>query len=155
LRVSAAGGQGSTWVTLVASDTPEQLEAEPNDTAERSTAATIPGAVDGRFESPGDQDYYQFTAKQGQRIVFAGQARSLGSPCDLYLRLYNADGGMLAEAEDAGSAEGSLNYTFPADGNYRLRVEETNNRGGADFVYRIVATPYQPGFDLAAEAEKV
>lgn len=133
----------------------EQLETEPNDTPDRSTAVTIPGAIDGRFEAAGDQDYYQFAAKQGQRIVFAGQARSLGSPADLYLRLYNAEGGVLAEAEDAAGSEGSLNYTFPADGTYRLRVEETNQRGGFDFAYRVVATPYVPGFDLAAEAEKV
>ena len=156
LRVSAgAGAQGATWVTLVASDVAEQLESEPNDTPDRSTAVTIPGAVDGRFEAVGDQDYYQFAAKQGQRIVFAGQTRSLGSPADLYLRLYNAEGGVLAEADDAGGAEGSLNYTFPADGTYRLRVEETNHRSGFDFAYRVVATPYVSGFDLAAEAEKV
>ncbi len=156
LRVSAGtGAQGAAWVTLVASDMPEQLETEPNDTPDRGTAVTIPGAINGRFEVAGDQDYYQFSATKGQRIVFAGQARSLGSPADLYLRLYNADGGVLAEAADPGNAEGSLNYTFPDDGTYRLRVEETNHRGGFDFAYRIVATPYQPGFSLAAEAEKV
>jgi hypothetical protein len=156
MRVAAgAVGQGAAWVNLIASDTVEQLEVEPNDAPESSTAVQIPGAVDGRFEMPRDVDYYQFQAKQGQRIVFSGQARSLGSPCDLYMRLYNAEGGVLAEAEDAGTAEGALNYTFPADALYRLRVEETNHRGGVDVAYRIVATPYQAGFDLAAEAEKV
>ena len=48
------------------------------------------------------------------------------------MRLYNAEGGVLAEAEDTGPEEGALNYTFPADGIYRLRVEDTNHRGGPE-----------------------
>ena len=80
-----------------------------------------------------------------------GQTRSLGSPSDLFMRLYNAEGGVLAEAEDTGTEEGVLNVTFPADGIYRLRVEDTNHRGGADEVYRIsvrsrisLASPWRP-----------
>ena len=49
----------------------------------------------------------------------------------------------------------ALTYTFPADGIYRLRVEDTNHRGGADEVYRILVEPYQAGFTLQAAAEKV
>lgn len=157
LRVAGSygDGRGSAWATIIASDTPEQLENESNDTPETSTQVVVPGAIDGRFEVAGDIDYYQFEAKKGQRLIFSGQARSLASPCDLFLRLYNADGGKLAEAEDAGNQEGKLDFTFPADGVYRLRAEETNRRGGADFVYRVVAEPYQPGFTLSAEAESV
>jgi len=156
LRVAATGnGQGSGWVTLMASDKAEQLEAEPNDSPEQATKVTTAGAINGRFEAAGDDDYYQFDAKKGERLVFTGQARSLGSPCDLFLRLYNAEGGAVATAEDEGTQEGSINFTFPADGTYRLRVEETNRRGGPDMIYRIAIQPYQPGFDLAAEVEKV
>jgi Concanavalin A-like lectin/glucanases superfamily/Bacterial pre-peptidase C-terminal domain len=155
VAASYGAGQGSAWTTLVASDVAEQLEQEPNDTPETSTPVTTGGAMDGRFESAGDTDYYQFEAKKDQRLVFAGQTRGLGSPCDLFMRLYKADGGAVAEAEDTGSSEGKLNYTFPADGVYRLRVEETNRRGGGGFVYRIVVAPYQAGFELDAAAEKV
>lgn len=155
LRVATPSTQTASWVNVVASNVVEQLEAEPNDSPDTATGVTLPGAINGRLEVAADNDWYQFTAKQGQRLVFTGETRSLGSPCDLYMRLYNAEGGVLAEAEDNGNAEGALNFTFPADGNYRLRVEETNRRGGPDMVYRIVASAYQPGFDLAAEAEKL
>ncbi|MBI3837024.1 MAG: pre-peptidase C-terminal domain-containing protein, partial [Planctomycetia bacterium] len=157
LNVAAgyAPGQGSSWVTVLASDTPEQLEQEPNDAPEKSTPVTVPGAIEGRFETRNDRDFYQFEAKKGQRFVFTGQTRSLGSPSDLFMRLYNADGGVLAEAEDTGPEEGIINYTFPADGIYRLRVEDTNHRGGSDEAYRILVEPFQAGFTLAAGAEKV
>ncbi len=155
VAASYAPGQGSSWFTLLATDAPEQLEVEPNDAPEQSTPVKFPGAIEGRFETPGDRDFYQFEAKKGERYVFAGQTRALGSPSDLFMRLYNAEGGVIAEAEDNGNEEGSLNATFPADGIYRLRVEDTNRRGGLDEVYRVVVEPYHAGFTLAAAAEKV
>ncbi len=147
--------QGSSWVTLLATDTPDQLEQEPNDTPEASTVVTLPGAIEGRFEAPHDRDFFAFEAKKGQRWVFRGQTRSLGSPGDVFMRLYNAEGKVLGEAEDNGAEEGAINYTFPADGTYRLRAEDTSRRGGPDRVYRIAVEAYQPGFTLAAAAEKV
>ncbi len=155
VSTSYAPGQGSSWVTLLTTDTGDQLEIEPNDTPETSTPVKVPGAIEGRFESKGDRDYYQFEAKKGDRFVFTGQTRSLGSPSDLFMRLYNAEGAQLAEAEDTGAEEGILNFTFPADGIYRLRAEDTNHRGGSDEAYRIQVEPYQPGFSLVAAAEKL
>lgn len=153
--VPGTAGQGGAWVSLLASDTAEQLEQEPNDTPDKSTPVKLPGAIDGRFAARGDRDFFQFEGKKGKRFLFRGQTRSLGSPCDLFLRLHNADGGVLAEAEDTGPEEGILDVTLPGDGVYRLKVEDTNHRGGADEVYRIAVEPYQPGFTLAAAAEKV
>ena len=65
-----------------------------------------------------------------------------------------ADGGQLAEVEDTGGDEGVLDWTAPADGVYRLVVEDLLRRGGPEYVYRIAAEPYRPGFTLAVEAEK-
>ncbi len=148
-------GQGSNWITVLATDAPDQLELEPNDAPETATKITVPGALEGRFEAPRDRDYFAFDGKKDQRLVFRGQTRSLGSPSDLFLRIYNAEGGVLAEAEDDGAAEGAINFTVPADGLYRLRVEDTNRQSGPDRVYRVISEPYEPGFTLSAAAEKV
>src|SRR6185437_5395873 len=78
----------------------------------------------------------------------------IGSPSDLFLRLYNAAGAQLAEAGDAGADEGAINFTFPEDGVYRLMAEDLLGRGGPEHVYRIEIAPYQPGFSLTLEAEK-
>ncbi len=147
-------GQGSTMVALATDGLTEQIELEPNDTPETASPIGLPSAVNGRFDAPKDRDYYQFEAKQGQRWLFAGKTRSLGSPSDLYLRVLKADGGLVAEAEDTGGDEGVLDFTAPADGVYRLLVEDLLRRGGAEYVYRVAINPYQPGFTLAVEAEK-
>lgn len=147
-------GAGSSFGTLVASQASEQIEFEPNDAAEQSSTLSLPGAVSGRFLAPKDRDFYQFDVAAGQRWVFAGRTRQLGSPTDLYLRLYKADGALLAEADDNGADEGQINHTFAEAGTYRLMVEDLHHRGGADQSYRIEATPYQPGFALSVEGDK-
>lgn len=147
-------GQGSALVSVVASSLPETLEIEPNDSLEQSSAVLLPAAINGRLAAPRDRDYYVFEAKAGQRLVFTGKTRSLGSPTDLFLRLLNADGGVLLEAEDAGTEEGIIDYGFPADGVYRLLVEDLQRRGGSAHAYRIEVESHQPGFTLVLDAEK-
>lgn len=154
LSVKFPSGQGSAPMTLIASNQPEQVEWEPNDAPETATAVVLPLAINGRFETPKDRDYFEIQGKKGQRFVFTGRTRSLGSPSDLFMRLYNAAGGVLVEAEDAAGEEGAINYTFPADGVYRLMVEDLLQRGGPEFAYRIEIAPYQPGFSLAVDADK-
>lgn len=146
-------GQGSGFATLGASTSAEAIEFEPNDTPEQASPVELPTGISGRFLAKQDRDYYQFTAKAGTRYTFQGETREHGSPTDLYLRLYKADGSVLAEAEDsAGNEEGVLDATFPEDGTYRLAVEDLLRRGGPEHVYRIEAKPYQPGFKLLVEA---
>ena len=154
MAVKYPQGQGSAALSLIASGGPEQVEFEPNDTPETATSVALPWSINGRFEQPKDRDWFEFAAKKGQRFVFTGRTRSIGSPTDLFLRLYNAAGGVLVEAEDSGMDEGAINFTFPEDGTYRLMVEDLLRRGGPEQVYRIDITAYQPGFSLAVDAEK-
>lgn len=147
-------GQGSALLTLAVSNSPEQVELEPNDAPETASPVSVPGAVSARFEVADDRDYFQLQAAAGQRLLIRGRTRSLGSPTDLFLRLYKADGSLLVEAEDSGIDEGLVDYTFPEEGMYRLMVEDLHHRGGPDHAYRIVVEPYSPGFTLAVEADK-
>ncbi len=154
LAVKFANGQGSAFVRAAASGFAEQVELEPNDVHEKSSPLVVPGAVNGRFEAPRDRDYFQFDAKKGQRLVFSGRTRSLGSPTDLFMRLLKADGGQLAEAEDSGTDEGMFDVTIPADGTYRLMVEDLLRRGGPEHVYRVAVEAYRPGFSLSIDTER-
>ncbi len=147
-------GQGSSALVIVASDTVENVEFEPNDTAETASPVQLPGAINGRLGAKADHDHFTFTATKGQRLVFTGQTRSLGSPADLLMHVYKPDGGQIAEIDDTGTEEGVLNVTFPEDGTYRLMVEDLNRRGGPELVYRVDVSTYEPGFSLRLEAER-
>lgn len=147
-------GQGSAAVVVVASDAVENVEFEPNNSAEVATAVQVPGAINGRFNAEADRDYFSFNATKGQRLVFTGQTRSLGSPADLFMHVYKPDGGQIAEIDDTGTEEGSLNVTFPEDGTYRLMVEDLNRAGGPEYVYRVDVKQFEPGFSLRLEADR-
>lgn len=148
-------GAGSAPLTLLTSTLPEQIEMEPNDAPESATRAAIPGVFNGRFEVPKDRDWFEFSAKAGQRFRFIGITRALGSPTDLFMRLRKADGTVLAEAEDSGADEGIIDFAFTEDGVFRLSVEDNlSRRGGPEHVYRVEVEPYRPGFTLALDADK-
>jgi hypothetical protein len=155
LNARFPGGEACGFVSLTTSRLPEVLEIEPNETADKATPIPVPSVVNGRFAKPKDRDWFEFSAGQGQRLVFSGRTRSLGSPCDLFMRLFNADGKKLAEADISGANEGTLTNKFSEAGTYRLFVEELNRGGQPDFVYRIEVEPFHAGFSLSLETNKV
>lgn len=154
LGVRYPAGQGSAWTVLAADGVEEAVELEPNDTPETASPVSLAGGINGRFDQPKDRDYYQFEAAAGARYLFVGQTRTLGSPSDLFMRLYKADGAQVAEVDDTGANEGILDYTFPEAGVYRLMAEDLHRRGGPEHAYRISIEPYRAGFSLAVEGEK-
>ena len=148
-------GQSSSFVNFEIHDTLEALEAEPNNLADQATPVPLPVSLNGRLHRPGDQDVWKFLVRKGDRFVFEGLTRRLGSPTDLYMILQKADGTQLATADDSGKTDGVINHTFADDGEHRLLIEDLNRRGGPEHVYRIRVRPYQPAFQLTANVQKV
>lgn len=146
-------GTGSGFGSLSVTSADEALEVEPNNEQPMATKVALGAHLNGRFEQPGDVDRFTFTAKAGQRFLLAGVTRQQGSPTDLFLRLLNPAGGQVAAADDNGPNEGIIDFTFPADGDYTLLVEDLHRRGGSEFAYRVSVTPFQAGFDLAVSTD--
>lgn len=147
------GGKSSGFGVVSIGANPEAIEAEPNNEMSQGTRVNLGAGLNGRFDQPGDIDRFIFTAKAGQRFVFTGVTRTQGSPSDLYMRLLKADGGEVAAADDTGPLEGIINFTFPADGDYTLVVEDLHRRGGSEFAYRIAVAPHEETFQLTAAAD--
>jgi hypothetical protein len=133
---------------------PETTEIEPNSTVATATQIKVPGGIAGRFAKPNDKDFYEFEVQAGQRLVLAGKTRTLGSPCDLFMRLYKADQSLISEANITGTNEGTITNRFDEAGTYRLLVEELNRLGGPDLAYRIDIKPITPGFALSVDSDK-
>jgi len=155
IAVEQTKGQGSGFTSAMVSDGPEQLEIEPNDAPAAATNIVVAGAVNGRFSNPGDVDYFRFDGKKGSRVRFVGRTRVIGSPSDLFLQLFDADAAkQLAETDDSGLEEGTLEATLPADGSYLLVVEDLVGRGGSAFTYRLEASVDMPRLTAALEFDK-
>ena len=148
-----AGGQSSGMAVLAVTDEPVVMETEPNNAAEQANRVELGATLTGRFDAARDADRFVFSAKKDQKFTFTAITRSQGSPSDLLLRLNNAAGAKIAEAEDAGTLDAALTYQFPEDGDYTLVVTDLHGRGGSPFAYRIRVQPAAAGFSLAAAAD--
>ncbi|MEZ6113266.1 MAG: PPC domain-containing protein [Pirellulaceae bacterium] len=142
-RVSAKrpGGQSSDWAELGLSEWTQTIESEPNNDLTAANRVAWPCGISGRLESPGDVDHYEFVAAKGQVARIAGATRSLGSPTLLVMRLFNEAGGKVVETPVNDADEWSFDVTFPADGVYRLQVEDLLHRGDAEQSYHVSIAP--------------
>ena len=126
-------------------DRPVALEVEPNNAVKQATPCPAPAACAGRLESPGDTDFFKFTAKKDQTWDLNVYARQLRSPLDSILRVFDANGKRLAgNDDDRGLPDSYLRFKAPADGEYVLQVADHMNRGGPDYVYAVELKQPQP-----------
>ncbi len=82
---------------VIVGNTPEVIEAEPNDTPQQATAVPAPGVVNGRIlkaqpDQPRDLDLFKFQARAGQVWVIETMAARRGSPVDTKIEVLGADG---------------------------------------------------------------
>lgn len=131
-------------------DIPNTLEVEPNHAIAQSTAGAVPGAFNGIIATPGEQDFFKFTAKKGETYDIRVYARKpLRSPLDSVLYIYNAQGGTIAGNDDAVGPDSYLRFAVPADGEYHLGVLDQLRSGGPNFVYRIEVVPVTPSLTVS------
>ncbi len=146
------GGLHGWPVSLALSDLDEQLEQEPNNEPARAQRLPIPGAVTGRFLEKGDQDYYVFSAKKGQRLIVEVQTAELHSPTEVYLTLKDSKGTQLQASNPTTAPR--FDFTAKDDGDYFISLEHLHLWGGPSEVYRLTLTPFEPSFDLAVALDR-
>lgn len=142
------------------SELPEQFETADNNTFAEAQNIQTPLVINGQIELPGDTDFYQFDAQQGDVIHAEILARRLNSPVDSLLRLFNADQELLQLNDDLEPAENMGLLTHHADsalswhiqhsGRYYLQVSDSQYQGGKNYGYRLKVSELQPNFQLYA-----
>jgi hypothetical protein len=140
-----------------ASDYPSVRETDANDAFERAQRLSAPVVVDGRVATAGVSHYFAFTAARNEKLVLEVHARRLGSPLDSVLTLFDAKRNQLAENDDwndplqailAHNADSRILFTFPAAGDYYLRLRDIQGKGGEEYSFRLTVAPPRPDFTL-------
>ncbi len=149
----SGGGRSLLSVEVVAGDV--LVEREPNDRREQSLELPEGGRVSGRFEKPGDRDWYRVSLKKGRRLQVVGHTASLGLAGRLYMRLVDAEGQMLVEVSPAVSTRTTLEHTTGLDMSAWLMVEDLQRRGGLSFGYQLDCRFVDRGFSLSAGHERL
>lgn len=111
----------------------------------------------GILRSETDEDWFRVQVDGKKPVVFAVQARQLGSPLDGKLTIYDAQGRKIAEEDDTPNrsegmethhADPSLVFKAPKPGSYFVRLTDAQNKGGEDYAYRLRIDDVKPEFDL-------
>jgi len=131
-----AESDGSALSSVVLTNQPSQPEAEPNnDRAEATTVAAETQVLTGTLQKAGDVDWFSLTATEATPLLVTARTREVGSPTDILLELYNAEGGKIVENDDAGLRDAELVAQLPAAGEFFLKVSEIAGRGGPAWSY--------------------
>ncbi|NBB52763.1 peptidase [Rhizobium sp. CRIBSB] len=114
-----------------------------------STPVAIGDTVDGELsDSDGlnaegqRADIYRFTGATGQRVRIELSSDAF----DTYLRLTDADGGVLAEDDD-GAGEGTnsrVTFTLTADGDYLVEARAFSEEGAGSYALALTEVPPVP-----------
>ncbi len=132
------------------SNLPDVMEVEPNDSRTKLPVTEIspPMAINGIIDKEGDNDWYAFKGKKGQRLTFIAHARSVRSPLDPVLNLYYMNGERFTSLkgnDDVGrSKDSKIDQVLPQDTTYFLQIRDHLAKGGPNYVYRIEITDQQP-----------
>jgi hypothetical protein len=147
----------SNGLPFAVGDLPEIEEKEPNDSLAAAQRVEVPATINGRIQSPDDEDYFVFHAKAGERLLLEVYARRLDSPLDSVLTLLNPKGQEMAENDDTvdigeplvtHQADSRLVAATAADGDYTVRIRDIQGKGGQEYAYRLVIAPVRPDFYL-------
>lgn len=137
LAIVTPGG-ASNELAIEVDDLVQLAEQEPNDSASRAMAVSLPAGIWGTLQARGDIDHVSFAARAGQTIVCELSAKRLGSALNGEITLLDARGQVVAVNNDFdGQDDPILAYQVPADGTYSARVQDLALTGSENHFYRL------------------
>ena len=141
------GAPSPNWMRVT--KFPTAIEAEPNDSRERTGEAhEVPVVFNGVLSKAGDHDWLRFHAKKGQNLQVTVFARRLRSPLDSAIQIVSSKGVPVADNDDAAGPDSSVNFKPDEDGEYSVLVRDHLKRGGPEFVYCVEVAPVEPSLTV-------
>ncbi len=149
IRIRTEEGQSNVMLFTVGKF-PEVVEAESlskeshsNDSLATAQKVTPPITINGSLEGP-DRDYYSFSAKAGERLVFEVEAGRAGSAIDPVIQVLDKSGRELATNDDAPGlgVDARVEVVFPKAGDYYVEVYDVKYSSQEQNFYRLTIAPY-------------
>ena len=125
------------------------LESEPNDEKKQANRALgLPLNLNGRIEQSGDIDWWAVMLDAKQEIQLQVHARSLRSPLDAVLEVYNEKGKVVKRQDDSGGQDPKITFKTSYKGMYYIRIFDHLRRGGFSYSYGISVQKKQAKLSL-------
>ena len=130
------------------------LVADKSSSPGQPQPVELPINVSGRIESGRDEDVFEFTGRQGQKVICRAESDALGYLLDPLLILSDSSGKELSRVDDTKRARDSvLRATLPAEAKYRISIRDVHGQGGLRYAYRLTVREEQPDFTLTVAAD--
>lgn len=119
-------------------------EAKPALAASEPKTLTIPASVTGCISKPSEEDTFGITVKKGDDLQVTVRAQAIGSPLDATLRIEDAEGKSLQQADDGekDSLDPTLRWKAPKDGEFKIVIADRYHQGSADHRYELSVKPF-------------
>ena len=132
-EVSFAGALGLSNSRLFAVGTLNETRSPSGNTSIKTPAALGDDSVVNGVSVTRLSSWFQVGAKKGQRLLLRVSAKALDSRMSPVMLLRSGAGERLARA----NADGLIDFTAPANGNYLIQVHDTIFRGGTEYFFRL------------------
>ena len=154
IRAVCQNGLSSPRTFFVGNRT-DLLESTPTESTNQEQSVPLNVSINGRIEKKGDQDFYQFSAKQGDRVVIECWAGRIDSQLRAILELSDSNGRRLAINRGYFGVDPLIDFHVPADGTYIVKLFDLVHSGSADHFYRLdIDTGPRVAFAIPAVIEK-
>ncbi len=133
-------------IKLHLSNLPETVSSSGNS----QPITTLPAAINGVLEKRFGEHRYRISAKKGETLDLELSAKAIGSPLDVSLAVYDAQGVEKTRNDDLpGSTDAALQFRVPVDGEYEIGVSDVSGKSGnRAAVYRLLIQHTQPGISF-------
>ena len=147
---------GSALNSVVMTNQPTQAEAEPNNAQAEATAVSLESQVlTGTLQQVGDADWFKITTTEAMPLLVTTRTREVSSPTDVRLELFKADGGKMAENDDAGPRDAELAAQLHGAGEFYLKVSDIAGRGGPAWTYALDLYQGRKAVRVTAPADRI
>ncbi len=128
---------------------------EPCDQAMPLQVTEKPVTVCGVIDQNGDEDSIQLNVSKGEKLVFRVESRVDGHALDAVLRIFDQEGKLLSESDDASRDvfDPVAKFTAKADGPIRVSITDRFGLGDWRFAYRLHIEPLEPTITATLKAD--
>jgi hypothetical protein len=125
-----------------------KLTEEPKKTPRLNEPKTIavPTILSGCIAKAREEDVFSFTAEKGDDLQITVRAQAIRSPLDAILRIEDADGKTLQQADDGAkeNLDPALHWKAPKDGEFKFVIADRFHQGSADHLYEFSVKAFAP-----------
>ena len=106
----------------------------------------LPAVINGCISKPNEEDRYGFSAKKGAYLQISVRAQRLRSPLDAIVRVEDATGKSLQQADDGekDSLDPVMRWKVLKDDEYKLVIADRFQHGSKEHVYELSVKPFVP-----------